>query len=205
MCRLKWVMVALPVLWPRGTFWLMELMLTLGGSLGFPLVFQFFWASWFLKLPQTFSPLLLRHTCYIWENYPPTHFDFLLAVAFPGGLCAAALPKPSPLRYIFLPCFLFPFISMPMKPWSVAFWFLLFPLSFFFFFFFLFGFTWDSVCPSMVSSSEVRTKCPSISFLFVRLGGSLGVFPHLENFISEGNSLGVVVADLLPLLRQSID
>ena len=57
----------------------------------------------------------------------------------------------------------------------------------------------------MVSNSEVRTTCPSTSFLFVRLGGSLGVFPHLENFISEGNSLGVVVADLLPLLRQSID
>ena len=57
----------------------------------------------------------------------------------------------------------------------------------------------------MVSSSEVRTKCPSISFLFARLGGSLGVFPHLENFISEGSSLGVVVANLLPLLCQSID
>ena len=57
----------------------------------------------------------------------------------------------------------------------------------------------------MVSSFEVKTKCPSISFLFARLGGSLGVFPHLENFISKGNSLGIVVADLLPLLRQSID
>ena len=57
----------------------------------------------------------------------------------------------------------------------------------------------------MVSSSEVRIACPSISFLFVRLGGSLGVFPHLKNFIFEGNSLGVVVANLLPLLRQSID
>ena len=56
----------------------------------------------------------------------------------------------------------------------------------------------------MVSNSEVRTTCPSTSFLFVRLGGSLGVFPHLENFISEGNSLGIIVADLLPLLRQSI-
>ena len=40
---------------------------------------------------------------------------------------------------------------------------------------------------------------------FAHLGGSLGVFPHFENFIFEGNSLGVVVADLLPLLRQSID
>ena len=57
----------------------------------------------------------------------------------------------------------------------------------------------------MVSSYEVRTTCPSISFLFARLGGSLGVFPHLENFIFEGNSLGVVMADLLPLLHQSID
>ena len=57
----------------------------------------------------------------------------------------------------------------------------------------------------MVSSSEVRTACPSISFLFACLGGSLRVFPYLENFISKGNSLGVVVADLLPLLRQSID
>ena len=75
----------------------------------------------------------------------------------------------------------------------------------FFFFSFFFGFAGDSVCPFMVSSSEVRTECPSISFLFARLGGSLGVFPHLENFISEGSSLGVVVADLLPLLRQSID
>ena len=57
----------------------------------------------------------------------------------------------------------------------------------------------------MVSSSEFRIACPSIFFLFARLGGSLGVFPHLENFISEGNSLGVVMADLLPLLRQSIN
>ena len=36
-------------------------------------------------------------------------------------------------------------------------------------------------------------------------GDLWGVFPNLENFISEGNSLGVVVADLLPLLLQSID
>ena len=42
MCRLKWVVVVLRGLWPRGTFWLMELMLTLGGFLGFPLVFSAF-------------------------------------------------------------------------------------------------------------------------------------------------------------------
>ena len=33
----------------------------------------------------------------------------------------------------------------------------------------------------------------------------MGVFPHLKNFISEGNSLGIVMADLLPLLCQSIN
>ena len=59
-------------------------------------------------------------------------------------------------------------------------------------------------CISMVNSSEVRIACPSISFLFARLGGSLGVFPHLENFVFKGNCLGVVLGDLLPLLRQSL-
>ena len=57
----------------------------------------------------------------------------------------------------------------------------------------------------MVGSSEVRIACPSISFLFTRLGGSLGVFLHVENFIFEGNSLGVVLTELCPLLRQSLD
>ena len=58
---------------------------------------------------------------------------------------------------------------------------------------------------SMVSSSEVRIVCPSIFFLFASLGGSLGVFPHLENFVFEGNSLNIALATLLPLFRQSID
>ena len=53
----------------------------------------------------------------------------------------------------------------------------------------------------MVSSFEVRIACPSISFLFVRLGGSLGVFLYLENFVFEGSSLSVALADFLPLLR----
>ena len=57
----------------------------------------------------------------------------------------------------------------------------------------------------MVSSSEVRIACPSISFLFVHLGGSLGVFLYLENFVFEGSCLSVALADLLPLLHQSID
>ena len=57
----------------------------------------------------------------------------------------------------------------------------------------------------MVSGSEFRIACPSISFLFARLGGSLVVFPQLENFVFEGNSLSVALADLVPLLCQSID
>ena len=58
---------------------------------------------------------------------------------------------------------------------------------------------------SMVDSLEVRIACPSISFLFARLEGSLGVFPYLENFVFEGNCLSVVLGDLLPLLRQSLN
>ncbi|KAK9997459.1 hypothetical protein SO802_022145 [Lithocarpus litseifolius] len=57
----------------------------------------------------------------------------------------------------------------------------------------------------MISSSEVRVVCPSISTLSARLGRSLGVFPYLENFVFKGSSLSVVLADLLSLLRQSLD
>ena len=61
----------------------------------------------------------------------------------------------------------------------------------------------------MVSSFEVRIACPSISFLFARFGASLGVshnFVHLVGgFVFEGSSLSVVLADLLPLLSQSLD
>ena len=57
----------------------------------------------------------------------------------------------------------------------------------------------------MVGSSEVRIACPSVSSLFARLRGSLGVFSHVENFVFEGNSLGVVLTELCPLLRQSLD
>ena len=41
-CRLKWVVAALRGLWPRGVSRLMELMLSLVGPLGFPLVFSSF-------------------------------------------------------------------------------------------------------------------------------------------------------------------
>jgi len=57
----------------------------------------------------------------------------------------------------------------------------------------------------MVDSLEVRIACPLISFLFARLGGSLGTYPFLENFVFEGNCLTVVLGDLLPLLRQLLN
>ena len=57
----------------------------------------------------------------------------------------------------------------------------------------------------MVGSSEVRIACPSISFLFAHVGGSLGVFAHIENFVFEGNSLGVVLTELCPLFHQSLN
>ena len=41
-CCLKWVVAALRGLWPHGTSWLMELMLTLVELLRFPLVFSSF-------------------------------------------------------------------------------------------------------------------------------------------------------------------
>ena len=47
--------------------------------------------------------------------------------------------------------------------------------------------------------------CHLISFLFTHLGGSLRVFPYLENFVFKGNSLSITLADLLPLLHQSIN
>ena len=61
----------------------------------------------------------------------------------------------------------------------------------------------------MVSSSEVRIACPSISFLFACLGASLGVsrnfVPLVGGFVFEGSSLSVALADFLPLLSQSLD
>ena len=61
----------------------------------------------------------------------------------------------------------------------------------------------------MVGSSETRTLCPSISFLFAHLGASLSAsrnfYPLVEGFVFRGSSLGVVLADLVPLLRQFVD
>ena len=61
----------------------------------------------------------------------------------------------------------------------------------------------------MVSSSEVRTHYPSVSFLFTHLGASLRssrtFYPLVEGFMCGENSLNLALAYLFPLLRQSVD
>ena len=61
----------------------------------------------------------------------------------------------------------------------------------------------------MIGSSDTRTLCHSISFLFTRLGASLSVsrtfYPLVEGFVFKDSSLSVVLADLVPLLHQSVD
>ena len=57
-CRLKWVVAVLRGLWPRGMSRLMELMLSLVGLLGFPLVFSSFGLLNFKTSPSVFLTLL---------------------------------------------------------------------------------------------------------------------------------------------------
>ena len=60
----------------------------------------------------------------------------------------------------------------------------------------------------MVSSSEVRVACPSVSFFFACLEAALGVsgdfFPLVGDFIFEGCRLSVVLGELSPILGQSL-
>ena len=61
----------------------------------------------------------------------------------------------------------------------------------------------------MFSSSKVRALYPSISFIFARLGASMGISRNfctlVEDFVCGGNSLRLVLTNLFPLLCQSID
>ena len=61
----------------------------------------------------------------------------------------------------------------------------------------------------MVDSFVVRQIFPSISFFFALLRASLGSFnaycPPVEGFIPGGSGLGFVVANLHPLLHQSLN
>ena len=61
----------------------------------------------------------------------------------------------------------------------------------------------------MVDSFVVRKIFPSISFFFALLWASLGSFnaycPPVEGFVPGGSGLGFVVANLHPLLHQSLN
>ena len=56
----------------------------------------------------------------------------------------------------------------------------------------------------MVSGSEVRVICPSMSFFFARLGVALGVssdfLPLVGDFVFAGCGLSVVIGELSPIL-----
>ena len=60
----------------------------------------------------------------------------------------------------------------------------------------------------MVSGSEVRAACPSVSFFFARLGAALGVFgdflPLVGDFIFVGCGLSLVIGELSLILGQSL-
>ena len=56
----------------------------------------------------------------------------------------------------------------------------------------------------MVSGSEVRAICPSVSFFFARLEATLGVsgdfLPLVGDFVFAGCSLSLVIGELSPIL-----
>lgn len=60
----------------------------------------------------------------------------------------------------------------------------------------------------MYKHSEVRRHCLSVSFLFAHLGVLLGSgsgCSKVGSFVSESSVLGLVLADLSPLMHQSLD
>ena len=60
----------------------------------------------------------------------------------------------------------------------------------------------------MVSGSEVKATCPSVSFFFARLRAALGVsgdfLPLVRDFIFVGCGLSLVMGELSPILGQSL-
>lgn len=57
----------------------------------------------------------------------------------------------------------------------------------------------------MVDPSEIRRLSPFVSFFSARhgvfLGSSSGCCPLIEGFVFEGSNLGLVLADLYPILH----
>ena len=61
----------------------------------------------------------------------------------------------------------------------------------------------------MVYHSEIRCIFPYVAFYFARLGAFLGsssdLCPWFGDFVQGDSSLGLVLGDLYPLQRQSLD
>ena len=140
----------------------MELMRTHGGIFGFPASFQFLWASLAFKTSlNTFSHFAETHLVISEKLSSQTLWFFAGRGLLRWSVCSGA-PNFPPFKVRFPPLLLFHFVSMSIRAMVSSI--LISSFSF------LFGFAGDLVCPSMVSSSVVRTECPSISFLFARLG-----------------------------------
>ena len=169
--------------WPRGTCWSVVLLVWL---LGFPPFFSFLGPSFLLTFPfispftfsnffNHYSESLLLHfflaTILILFRWHPLHFFSDCAVPFQGVFLFSS----SSISFYFIICYkflIFPFPFLCCGFLFSGFW-------DFSIYLFLLCFFWVP----MVSSSEVRIAYPSISFLFACLGGSLGIFPNLEEFI----------------------
>ena len=60
----------------------------------------------------------------------------------------------------------------------------------------------------MCDHYEVRRLCPFVPFFFARLRvllGPVGGCPKVRYFVPRDSALGLVLADLSPLLLQSLD
>ena len=61
----------------------------------------------------------------------------------------------------------------------------------------------------MVDYYDIRHFSPSVSFSFARLGAFLssssGGCPQIEGFTLKNSNLGLILADLYPLLHQSLN
>ena len=117
-------------------------------------------------------------------NISKVRSPLLLSVSFSSSIvCKFFIFLFLFLCFVFVCCFLYGFLGF--KP---------FPLIFLWFF--------------MVSGSEVRVICPSVSFFFARLGVALGVssdfLPLVGDFVFASCGLSVVIGELSPILGQSL-
>ena len=131
-CRIKWVVAALHGLWPCGMFRLMELMFSLVGLLGFPLVSSSF-GLWFKISPFLvffFHPYERTFFYFFWENFHLSIPSVLLAVTLLRWAIQWCFPSFSPWGMLFFSLSILSFISMQIQA-MVVFW---------FFFLFFFGF-----------------------------------------------------------------